>query len=189
MSRRKALILDTSAFIAGFDPFAVADEIYSVPAVEKELTKSALHKLRFEAAVESGKLRILEPSSHYQRMAKEKSKEAGDINFLSEVDMDVLALAMQLKEEGAQTTIVTDDYSIQNVAQKINIEFAPLTTLGIRFYLQWQRYCPACRKKYPPDYGANICEICGTRLKRKPLTKKQIEKDQKKPTQKKMHPE
>ncbi len=174
MGRRKTIVLDTSAFMAGFDPFAVEDELYSVPAVGKELISSSLIKLKFEAATESGKIKIVEPSPKYLNMAKESSKETGDLDSLSEADMKVLALAMQLKDDGACPNIVTDDYSIQNVARKINVEFTPLITLGIRFYLHWLRYCPACRKKYPPDYGQDLCEVCGTRLKRKPVAKKEI---------------
>jgi rRNA maturation endonuclease Nob1 len=67
--------------------------------------------------------------------------------------------------------IATDDYSIQNVANQMGIEFASLATFGIRFRLQWIRYCPACHKKYPANYKFRKCEVCGTELKRKPLRK------------------
>jgi len=174
MSERKIIILDTSAFIAGFNPFVVDDELYSVPAVGEELANGSLPKLRFNTAIERGKLRVLEPDPSYLNMVKEFSREVGDINFLSDADMKILALATQLKENRHTAIIITDDYSIQNVARRIKIDFAPLMTLGIRFYLHWLLYCPACHKKYPPDYRFHLCEICGTRLKRKPLRKRRI---------------
>jgi len=171
---RKAIILDTSAFIAGFDPFSVEDEQYSVPMVRKELSEGSLQSLRFDTAVQRGRLKVLEPDPSFMRKAKELSKEAGDTRFLSEADLQILALAMQLKESGFNSVIITDDYSIQNVAEKMGVNFASLATLGIRFYLDWLLYCPACHRKYPPDYRFKQCEVCGTALKRKPLRKTRI---------------
>ncbi|MEM2148025.1 MAG: hypothetical protein QXJ94_05425 [Candidatus Bathyarchaeia archaeon] len=76
-----------------------------------------------------------------------------------------------MKAHGCTPLIATDDYSIQNVAKNLAIEFASLATFGIRTPLKWIRYCPACRKKYSPNYKFEKCEVCGTELKRKPLKK------------------
>jgi UPF0271 protein len=94
-------------------------------------------------------------------------------------DKQVLALALELKDIGYQPQIVTDDYSIQNVANQLSIQFAPLMTFGIRYRFLWALYCPACHRKYPADYRSKRCEICGTELKRKPLEKTPVkEKDE-----------
>jgi len=175
--KRRTIVLDTSAFIAGFDPFAVDEQLYSVPEVGEELTSGSLSRLRFDAAIERGRLRVLEPDSFHLGMVKESSKDVGDINFLSEADIKILALAAQLKENSYAPTIVTDDYSIQNVAKKLEIEYAPLMTFGIRLYLHWILYCSACHKKYPPDYRFKRCENCGTRLKRKPVEREPVKTD------------
>lgn len=177
MNRIRTVVLDTSAFIAGFDPAAVDDDLYSVPAVEEELAAKSLSRLRFDAAVERGRLKVREPSSHYLEVVKRSSKEIGDMLFLSEADLQILALAMELKEGGHAPTIVTDDYSIQNVAEELGVAFTPLVTYGIRYLLHWLLYCPACRKKYPSDYSSDRCEICGTRLKRKPLSKRPVKEE------------
>jgi len=174
MVDKRVIILDTSAFISGFDPFSIDDEQYSVPMVRRELTEGSLSHLRFETAAERGRLKVLEPDLAFMEKAKESSKKAGDTRFLSHVDLQILALAMKLKEDGFEPLIVTDDYSIQNVAEKMGLNFSPLATFGIRFYLKWLLYCPACHMKYPPDYSFKQCEICGTTLKRKPLSKTPI---------------
>jgi len=171
---RRILVLDTSAFIAGFNPSAVDCDTYSVPMVEHELSKDDLLKLRFQAAVDSRKLRVLQPEARYLKTVEEASKEMGDVRYLSAADLQVIALAAQLKDEGHSPTIITDDYSIQNVATKISMNFAPLATFGIRLQLQWQLYCPGCRRKYPSDYKHKDCEVCGTRLKRKPQSRKPV---------------
>jgi len=170
-SSRRTIVLDTSAFIAGFDPFSVTDEVYSVPSVERELASNSLPWTRFKTAIESGKLRVKAPNREFVERVKESSKTVGDVLFLSEVDLHVLALALEMKSVGRIPLIVTDDYSIQNVADQVDVEFAPLMTFGIRFRHHWIMYCPACYRKYPPDYKNEMCTVCGTKLKRKPLRK------------------
>lgn len=165
------MVLDTSAFIAGFDPLSITDDVYSVAAVELELAAGSLPWVRFKTAVDNGKLRLRTPRVEFLDRVKESSRDVGDVFFLSDVDLEVLALALELKGAGNEPLIVTDDYSIQNVANQLRLEFASLMTFGIRFRLHWVRYCPACRRKYPPDYRHRKCEVCGTELKRKPLKK------------------
>jgi len=168
--------LDTSAFIAGFDPLVITDAVYTVPTVDQELVSNSIVYTRFKTAVESGKLQMRTPSAFSLGRVKESSKVVGDVLFLSEVDTQVLALALELKSAGDSPLIVTDDYSIQNVANQLGLEFAPLMTFGIRYRLNWTIYCPACRREYPTDYKGKTCQACGTELKRKPLKRTLLRK-------------
>jgi len=171
IERSKTVVLDTSAFIAGFEPLAIHDPQYSVPEVKNELATNSLPWTRFNAAVESGRLKVKAPRAEHVQKVKASSKAVGDLLFLSEADTQVLALASELKDMGYKPQIITDDYSIQNVANQLSIEFTSLMTFGIRYRFRWTLYCPACHHKYPADHGAKHCEICGTELKRKPLGK------------------
>lgn len=172
----RTLILDTSAFIAGFDPLAINGSVYTVPAVADELISDSMVSTRFRTSVESGKLQLKTPSDGFLDRVKQSSKAVGDLRFLSEVDKQVLALALELGQHGMNPLIVTDDYSIQNVASQLRLEFAPLMTFGIRYRLDWIIYCPACHRRYPSDYRSKVCEACGTELKRKPLRKTLLRK-------------
>ena len=144
--------------------------------VKEELAPNSLPSIRFSTAIDSGMLKVRRPKIRFISRVKEASKTIGDVRFLSEVDMQVLALALEFKSKGHTPLIVTDDYSIQNVANQIAVDFASLMTFGIRFRLHWLLYCPACYRKYPPDYKPRLCEVCGTRLKRKPLRKTPVKK-------------
>ena len=124
--------------------------------------------MRFKIAVENGKVKIKVPSEEHWNKVNVSAKKSGDAFFLSETDLQLLALASELKAEGCTPQIVTDDYSIQNVATQLGIEFRSLATFGISRFLEWIRYCPACHRRYPADYKSTICEVCGTELKRKP---------------------
>ncbi len=172
--KRNAIVLDTSAFIAGFDPLAVPEKQYTVPEVAKELIVGSMPWVRFTAAIETGKLRIRSPKTAFFQDIQEASRKIGDIHYISEVDSQVLALALELKVSGLTPVIVTDDYSLQNVASKIDVEFTSLLTFGIRFRFNWILYCPACFRKYPSDYKCKSCQVCGSELKRKPKKKTRL---------------
>lgn len=165
-SPKRVIVLDTSAFLAGYDPFASTDLQVTVPKVEEEILRNSMIKMRFQTAVESGKVKIQAPSQDYA--AKAQATKVGDTFKLSETDMQLLSLALELKEQGYIPKILTDDYSIQNVAKQLNIESAALATHGIKRMLEWVRYCPACYKQYPADSKFRECQVCGTELKRKP---------------------
>ena len=165
---RRVFVLDTSAFLAGFDPFSSCAEQVTVPKVEEEILRNSMIKMRFETAVESGKVKVKTPTQEFSNSAKTSANKVGDSFKLSEADMQLLALALELQTEGYNPQIVTDDYSIQNVATQMRIGFLALTTFGIKRLLEWIRYCPACHREYPVNFKTNECQICGTELKRKP---------------------
>ena len=162
------MVLDTSAFVAGFDPFSVREEQIAPPKVEEEVKRNSMTLLRFSMAVENGRLKIFAPSQEFVDKVKASATSVGDSFFLSETDKQVLALALEIKAHGDNPQIVTDDYSIQNVARQLGLEYVSLVTFGIKRLLTWIRYCPACHRTYPANFKAKECTICGTALKRKP---------------------
>jgi UPF0271 protein len=165
---KRIVVLDTSAFLAGFDSFSLSEEQVTVPKVEEEILRNSMVKMRFETAIESGKLKIKAPTQESQDLAKASACKVGDSFKLSEADLQLLALALELKNSGYSPQIVTDDYSIQNVATQLGIGFLALATFGIKRLLEWIRYCPACHRLYPANCKTKECQICGTELKRKP---------------------
>jgi UPF0271 protein len=132
--------------------------------------------LRLETALRNGKVKIKKPTDLFVKKVNKYSESLGDAFFLSKADVQILALALELKNMNFSPLIATDDYSVQNVANMMNIEFASLLTFGIKFRVHWVRYCPACKRKYPPNYKLNTCAICGTKLKRKPYRKATLNK-------------
>jgi len=162
------MVLDTSAFIGGFDPFTIREEQVVPPMVEDEVKRNNMTLFRFSIAVESGRVKILQPSQPFLDEVKACASSVGDSFFLSETDMQVLALALEINSTGDSPQVVTDDYSIQNVATKLGVEFVSLTTFGIKRVLNWIRYCPACHRTYPANFKTTQCPVCGTELKRKP---------------------
>ena len=169
-------MLDTSAFLAGFDPFSLGEEQVTVPKVRDEIKNNSMVLVRFNTAIENGKIKIKIPQEEYSNKIRTSASKIGDAHLLSETDNQLLALALELKTQGKQPKIITDDYSIQNVAKQNSIEFYALATFGIRQLLEWIRYCPACHREYPINSLFRVCQVCGTELKRKPkrITKKTV---------------
>jgi len=151
----------------------MSEEQFTTPKVEQELQKNNLTSMRFTLAVESGRVKVTTPSQEFLEKARVSASSVGDSHFLSDTDTEILALALELKAAGLSPQIVTDDYSIQNVATQMGLGFVSLATFGIRRVLKWIRYCPACHKQYPAGYKSNTCRVCGTQLKRKPQRNRQ----------------
>lgn len=171
----KVLVLDTSAFIMGFNPLTAKAQTYSVPAVAAELLEGTMARVRFRTSQESGSLTLRRPHGSAMQTVMEASAKLGDLYVLSQADLEVLALALDLKSEGKAPTIVSDDYSVQNVAQSMGIEYMSLAAFGISHRFDWIYYCPACFRRYPEQARLGVCEVCGTRLKRKVLRKQRLE--------------
>ena len=170
------IVLDTSAFIAGYDPFSSKERGIIVSKVQEEIKINSIVSIRLELAIENGIIEVKIPLEEYKMKTIEIANMLGDSHVLSQTDLDLLAIALELKSEGLKPKIVTDDYSMQNVANQMKIDFIPLATMGINHLLKWIRYCPACFKKYSNNYKSKICSICGTKLKRKPERKNRVRK-------------
>src|SRR3989304_2769225 len=108
---RKILILDTSAFLAGLDPFSVNEEQVTVPEVEEEIRTNTITWVRFKAAAENGKLIIKQPSEESLKRVEACATAVGDTFFLSETDKQLLALGVELKASAGTTQIGTAGYS------------------------------------------------------------------------------
>ena len=150
------LVLDTIAFIAGM---SMEGECYTVNEVLEEL-KSEDAKLKASLALSQGDLKVREPDDKYINEVIKASKKTGDILNLSQTDIKLLALAMELKG-----IIITDDYDMQNLAKVLEIEYKQVAELGIRKIFQWKNICKGCGKIFPLEYKGR-CDVCGSELKK-----------------------
>jgi UPF0271 protein len=151
----------------GINPSALGLPSYSVTSVLDELIPDTLPHTRFCTSQDSGRLSVKKPAPSSTRIVQETSSRVGDVDVLSTADVEVLALALDLKNDGTSPVIVSDDYAIQNVSEALGMEHASLATFGITQMFDWIYYCPACFRKYTIRDAGQECRVCGTRLKRK----------------------
>ena len=151
-------MLDASAFIYGVQVFG---NIYTVPEVTSEL-RSSQAEVALQESLKEG-LKIESPLKTDVALVTEKAKFTGDYFRLSQADIDLLAKALEVSG-----TLVTDDYSIQNVATCLGIETQQIQQARIRRVLKWRRRCVGCGRLYESE---TICPVCGSDVKLKPITR------------------
>lgn len=146
--------------------------MYTVEAVEDELSLGTMAQLRFRLSKEKGDLTVRLPSHRARETVEEAATRAGEKGFLSHADRDVVALAIDLKQEGLEPVIVSDDYAVQNLAEHLQLKYGSLANFGIVHKFQWIMYCPACHRRFRrPE---KKCRVCGTELRRKVLSKTRV---------------
>ena len=150
----KTYLLDASAFIYGMIP---GGEIMTPSRVYAEV-KDAQSRLKLE--VMQG-LIVRDPSDAYIASVEAASASTGDDKRISLPDRDLLALAMEEKAAGKEVDILTDDYSVQNVAKKLGISTTALRQKRIKYKVVWEKRCMGCNRIYKEG---ETCEVCGSPL-------------------------
>ncbi len=148
-------VLDTSAILSGkiFEKKSVTS-----PKVLKEI-KPKGHSWRMFEFMRSKGMELIEPPKEVVEMVKKVAIKTGDYANLSEVDIEIIALAFYLN-----AILLTDDYSMQNVAKEMGIKFKSIVEEGIKEKIYWKFRCKFCGKDFDKYYEE--CPICGGKLKR-----------------------
>ncbi|MEM3185831.1 MAG: hypothetical protein QW478_07720 [Candidatus Micrarchaeaceae archaeon] len=174
MPSNKALILDTNAIITGLPSMAHDAEVYVTTEIFHEVKRmdqqgTVLENIHY--------LHIIDPTSESVLQVMEAATRLGESLSLSKADISLLALALELSNS-QEVEIISDDYSIENLASYLGLKCKSLSTHGITHAMKWKFYCKGCKKEYlrPPSSG--ICLICGSKIVRRPISKKAVEKKQ-----------
>lgn len=152
----QTLVLDASAVLSG-KPIPQGTRVLVPSAVLGEVEKQGRDRRALEYHLGAG-LSVRDPRPESRRRVEEAAGRTGDARRLSHVDMEVLALALD-----ARAAVVTDDYSIQNVAVVLGLTFVPVAQRGIREVFTWAIRCTGCRKSFERDVPE--CDVCGSPVK------------------------
>jgi UPF0271 protein len=147
-------VLDSSAFI---HEYHTDESIASVPLVREELEDESAY--RFDALEGSG-MHLHIPDEETVVRIERAARETGDLEELSETDVRLVAAAFEL-----DGTLVTDDYAMQNVAEKLNVTVEVIAREGIEEQRDWLFQCQGCGREF--DEHHDRCPICGSDLSRK----------------------
>ncbi len=162
-------VLDATPLVTGYSPSMVTNQHYTTQEILDELRTD--EQLRVAVAREW--LQIREPSAKSIKAVREAATATGDNLVLSSADLSVLALSIEISEEGKKVTLLTDDYAVQNVASKLQIPFQNYAWRAIRRTIIWELYCATCRKTY--NTQRRTCPNCGSTLKRRATPQKEKE--------------
>ncbi|MFX1379326.1 MAG: NOB1 family endonuclease [Promethearchaeota archaeon] len=168
-------IFDTNIFLTGIDFNLIEGIIYTTPSIIEEVNDSRYKEKnrnilnRIKVAIGTNKLKIKVPKNEYITKISEVSKNTGDFNALSDPDKELLAISLELIEtQGENIKIYSNDYSIENICAELNIPYHSLYKDGIKSKIIWEIFCPYCKKVHSSEDFNKICEICGSKLRRRP---------------------
>ena len=147
-------VLDSSAFI---NEFHTDGDIATIPAVREELEDESAY--RFDALEGSG-MHLHIPDGETVERIERAARETGDLETLSRTDVRLVAAAFELDSQ-----LVTDDYAMQNVADRLNVAVEVIDREGIDEQRSWQFQCQGCGREF--DEHHDRCPVCGSDLSRK----------------------
>ncbi|EMA00790.1 MULTISPECIES: NOB1 family endonuclease [Haloarcula] len=147
-------VLDSSAFI---NEYHTDEQIATIPLVREELEDEAAY--RFDALEGSG-MHLHIPEDNTVERIERAASETGDLAELSETDIRLIAAAFEL-----DSRLVTDDYAMQNVAEKLDVAVEVIAREGISEQREWLFQCAGCGREF--DENRDRCPICGSSLSRK----------------------
>jgi UPF0271 protein len=147
-------VLDATAIRAGVST-QDRTQWFTIPGVIDEVQRGKVSG-DLELAIEIS-ITVMVPGDQARCKIMETAKKTGDDGRLSATDIELLALALELK-----ATIVSDDYSVQNVASILEI---PIKTNleGIRKIIHWTYRCRGCGRYY--EKKESDCPICGAEVR------------------------
>ena len=114
-----------------------------------------------------GRLQIVQPVPSALTAVTKAMNATRDSFRLSSADIEILAVAFMYHKDGEIIVLLTDDYSIQNVAALLSIPFQAYRQKGIQAMWNWEIYCPGCYSVFKEGKAGDACPNCHTPLKRR----------------------
>jgi UPF0271 protein len=147
-------VLDSSAFI---NEYHTDERIATIPLVREELEDESAY--RFDAMEGSG-MHLHIPDAETVERIERAARETGDFEELSRTDIRLVAAAFELDGR-----LVTDDYAMQNVADKLEVPVEVIAQDGITEQREWTFQCQGCGREFEENHDR--CPVCGSELSRK----------------------
>ncbi len=149
---------DTSAILSGKIDLLSMDCVLP-SGVVGEIRKGRMGRIMENTLMS---LTVMSPKKIFMDKITTAAKHTGDLPYLSQVDMEILAVAMEV-----HGTVVSDDYSMQNVCSSSGINFMGCGIESITRNIKWGYVCKGCGTKF--DKVDTSCRICGHKITRYPI--------------------
>ena len=156
-----AFVLDSTAFYAGI-PYQGNGRYYTTYLVLEEVKHHNVGSSLIHTRVQ-----VTEPSPESIDKVKLTASKTGDMGALSQTDISLLALALDLAHAEGGVSLVTDDFAVRNVAEILSIPLSQTSMKGGEWKnITWKIYCKGCGKQFT-NPTLTRCPVCGTDLVRK----------------------
>lgn len=153
--------LDAGAFYTGILFLSSAGtSYYTTHAIFEEVKHIKRSHGAIEALLESNTLQIVNSDRKNIEKVVAMATRTGDIVKLSQADISIIALALQL-----EIVLITNDNAVANVASALKIPVKSIAGKGIKETRKWIAFCSACGRAFGPT--TKYCRLCGNMLRRK----------------------
>ena len=157
-----AFVLDSTAFYAGI-PYQGNGRYYTTYLVLEEVKHHNVGSSLIHTRVQ-----VTEPTNASVSKVKSTASKTGDLGALSQTDISLLALALDLQLGENKASLITDDFAVRNVAEVLSIPLSQTSMKGGEWKnITWKIYCKGCGRQYTNPKLIR-CPVCGTDLIRKP---------------------
>jgi len=159
-----AYVLDSTAFYSGI-PYQGSGRYYTTYLVLEEVKHHSVGSSLVHTRVQ-----VTEPSPESINRVKSTASKTGDLGALSQTDLSILGLALDLSKQDGSVRLISDDFAVRNVAEVLSIPLAETSMKGGEWKnITWKLFCKGCGKQYT-NPKLTECPVCGTKLVRKAIT-------------------
>ena len=151
--------LDTAAILEGVN--LEAARCRTTPEVVAEVRPGGASGRRLELMLAGGLVVVAATPAARERV-QAAAKAAGSLARLSEADVSILALAVDGAGAGE---LWSDDYTVLDVAKRLNVAARPVTKEGIVATKNWGARCKGCGRRYAATEIEKPCRVCGSEVR------------------------
>ncbi|HEX9816407.1 MAG TPA: hypothetical protein VGB18_05460 [Candidatus Thermoplasmatota archaeon] len=164
-AKKGRFLLDTAGILEA--PNLTASDCVTVPEVTAEVAPGGAAYRRLEHMLAAG-LQVRASTNGSMARVQTAAREAGNWVRLSPADVSILALALDLPDG----TLVSDDYTVLDLAKRLNVRSQTIRTKGISATKDWTARCVGCARAYDESSAGKDCVVCGSAIKLKPQPKR-----------------
>ncbi|MBI2077355.1 MAG: hypothetical protein HYT80_03145 [Euryarchaeota archaeon] len=151
--------LDTAAILEAVN--LEAARCRTAPEVVAEVRPGGATGRRLEQMLAAGLL-VVAATPEGRMKVQAAAKKAGSLARLSEADVSILALSVDLAGSGE---LLSDDYTVLDVAKRLGIAARPVTKEGIGKTKDWAARCRGCGRRYGAGAAGTVCRVCGAEVR------------------------
>lgn len=157
-------VLDTGALFTNWTT-QIPEGMFVTTSSILEEVRNKPSKVRAEMLTLLDRLQEDFPTPESLKVVRLAAAKTGDKSVLSEVDIEIIALAHSKKSFGAKTTLVSTDLAVLNTARHLGLTVLD-PSRRFKHEIVWALKCPACKHKSRFRTTNLDCPVCGTVMRR-----------------------
>jgi UPF0271 protein len=164
-------VLDAAALFASYQLMLPHNSKAVTTKEVVEEVRDLGSRTSLELSLSAGKLVVVEVPNEFLVEAVRVARDLGEFSKLSKADISLTALMIMLVRVcgGVDVLVVTDDYSIQNIATYLGLKVLGVKRRTIDRVVKYVSVCRLCGYVDTTGLGV-VCPVCGGFMSRRPST-------------------